>query len=261
MTTIANAATHTTSNAQHTWFSAPSYFLPALFLAPILLLSAPPAAPQAEQRGVNSSSILPPSQAGAPDGAAPPLPRRDPRYRLCASDQITLYFPRTPEFNETVTVQPDGFVSLIGASDVRVAGLTTRESVDAVKAAYAKVLHDPIISIELKEFNKPYFVVGGQVSKPGKYDLRGYTTASQAIAMAGGFNESAKHSQVLLFRRVNDEWDEVKALDLKHILQGHDVNEDPEIRTGDMLFAPQNFISKIRRYIPVTTVGTYYQPQ
>lgn len=231
-------------------------------LAWVLLSHVSPARPQQNPiQGPAKTTGSQPHQATTRDDAATPtLQHREPRYRLCASDSVALYFPRTPEFNETVTVQPDGFISLIGAGDVHLEGLTTAESIEAVKTAYAKVLHDPIISLELKEFNKPYFVVGGQVSKPGKYDIRGYTTASQAVAIAGGFSETAKHSQVLLFRRVSDQWVEVKLLDLKHILQGHDTNEDPEIRPGDMLFVPQNFISKIRRYIPIVTAGTYYQP-
>ena len=188
----------------------------------------------------------------------PTLKQRNPRYRLCASDAITLTFPLTPEFDQTVNVQPDGFVSLAGAGDVHVEGLTTQQSVLAVQAAYSKILHEPLVTIELKDFNKPYFIVGGQVSKPGKFDLRGYTTATEAVAMAGGFNESAKHSQVLLFRRVNDNWLEVQTLDLKHILQGHDVREDVEIRPGDMLFVPQNLISKIQKFIPKSSFGGYY---
>src|ERR1700690_1946737 len=57
----------------------------------------------------------------------PALQRRNSRYRLCASDAITLTFPLTPEFNQTVNVQPDGFVSLMGAGDVHLEGLTTQE--------------------------------------------------------------------------------------------------------------------------------------
>ena len=138
-------------------------------------------------------------------------------------------------------------------------GLTTQEAVSAIRAAYAKILHEPIVTVELKDFNKPYFVVSGQVNKPGKYDLRGYTSATEAVAIAGGFNDSAKHSQVLVFRRVDDDWTEVKVLNLKKILQGHDVHEDAEIRPGDMLFVPQNLISKVKKFIPSTGVGTYYQ--
>lgn len=193
------------------------------------------------------------------DPDRPALQHRDTsRYRLCASDVIALTFAQTPEFNQTVNVQPDGYVSLVGVGDVRLEGMTSQESVAAIKAAYEPILHEPMVTLELKDFNKPYFIVGGHVFKPGKFDLRGSTTATEAVAMAGGFMESAKHSQVLLFRRVNDSWIEVKNLDLKHILQGHDVNEDPDLKPGDMLYVPQNFISKIKKFIPNYGMGSYY---
>jgi polysaccharide export outer membrane protein len=137
--------------------------------------------------------------------------------------------------------------------------MTTDEAAAAIRTAYSKLLRDPIVTVELKDFNKPYFVIGGQVNKPGKYDLRGYTSASQAVAVAGGFNDTAKHSQVLLFRRMDDQWYEVKSLNLKRILAGHNVNEDAEIQAGDMLYVPQNFISKVKRYIPSSGMGAYYQ--
>jgi polysaccharide biosynthesis/export protein len=189
----------------------------------------------------------------------PALSHRDTRYRICASDVIGLTFSLTPEFNQTVNIQPDGFASLAGAGDVRLQGLTTQEAAAAIRTAYAKILHDPIITVELKDFNKPYFIVNGQVNHPGKFDLRGNTSATEAVAIAGGFNDSAKHSQVLIFRRVDDDWTEVKLLNLKKILQGHDVQEDTEIRAGDMVFVPQNLISKVKKFIPSTGVGTYYQ--
>ena len=191
------------------------------------------------------------------DASAPQV--RNPRYRLCASDAITVTFPFTPEFDQTINVQPDGFASLTGAGDIHLEGLTTEQASDAIRTAYAHILRDPKVTVELKDFNKPYFIVSGQVNKPGKYDLRGDTSATEAIAVAGGFNDSAKHSEVLLFRRVNDDWFEVKPMNLKRILQGRNINEDAEIHPGDMLFVPQNFISKIKKFIPSTGVGTYYQ--
>jgi polysaccharide biosynthesis/export protein len=188
------------------------------------------------------------------------LRRRDARYRLCASDVVTLTFPLTPEFDQTVSVQPDGFVTLAGAGDVHLEGLTTQEAADSVRAAYTRILHDPLVSIDLKDFNKPYFIVSGQVNQPGKFDLRGEISATQAVGIAGGLKDSAKHSQVLLFRRVNNDWYEVNLLNLKKILQGRDVGEDPELLPGDMVFVPQNFISKIKKFIPTSGIGAYYQP-
>jgi polysaccharide biosynthesis/export protein len=222
--------------------------------------------PAAAQVAVSSNYVTQPAAVAtagarnlepAADPDRPALQSRNPRYRLCASDVIALTFPLTPEYSQTLSVQPDGFITLAGAGDVHVAGLTTQETVPAIQAAYANILHNAIVTIELKDFNKPYFIVSGQVFHPGKFDLRGYTTATEAVAMAGGFEDSAKHSQVLLFRRVNDSWTEVKNLDLKHILQGHNVNEDPEIRPGDMLFVPQNTISKVKKFIPNYGMGAY----
>jgi polysaccharide export outer membrane protein len=244
---------------RNTWATFTAIFVLAILTcAPLSPAQVNAMAASGPPVGPAKAILQEPASNNTHDAGDPVLQQRNPRYRLCASDAITLTFPLTPEFNQTVNIQPDGFVSLAGAGDVHLEGLTTKESVIVIQAAYSKILHDPLLTIELKDFNKPYFIVGGQVSKPGKFDLRGYTTATEAVAMAGGFNESAKHSQVLLFRRVNDNWLEVQTLDLKHILQGHDVREDPEIRPGDMLFVPQNLISKIQKYIPKSSFGGYY---
>jgi polysaccharide export outer membrane protein len=223
---------------------------------------AAPARENAAAADKNSSSRVPVSakRESTADPAAPvALQHRNTRYQLCASDVIAVAFPLTPEFNQTINIDPDGFASLAGVGEIHLAGLTTEEAAAAIRTAYATILHDPIISVELKEFNKPYFIVTGQVNRPGKYDLHGDTSATEAVAIAGGFNDAAKHSQVLLFRRINNGWYEVKPLNLKRILRGHDVDEDMEIRSGDMLFVPQNFISKIKRFIPSSGIGAYYQ--
>jgi polysaccharide export outer membrane protein len=180
---------------------------------------------------------------------------------LCKSDVFDLDFPFTPEFNQTaVTVQPDGYVTLHGVGDLHVEGQTVPEATQALRTAYAKILHDPVITIALKDFNKPYFIVGGEVGKPGKFDLRGDTTVTQAVAIAGGFNENSKHSQVLLFRRASNDWVEVRKLNVKRMLQTANLSEDPNLRPGDMLFVPKNAVSKIKRLIPASALGMYYNP-
>jgi polysaccharide export outer membrane protein len=190
----------------------------------------------------------------------PVLQRRNSRYRLYPSDEVTISFPLTSEFDQTTTIEPDGYASLTGAGDVRLAGLTTDEAAAAVKTAYAKILHDPIVTIELKNFNKPFFVVTGQVNHPGKYDLRGPTSATEAVAIAGGMTAAAKSSQALLFRRANRAEYEVTRVDLKRIFKGHE-QEDAQLQPGDMLYVPKNAISKIERFIPSSGFGAYYQLQ
>ena len=190
----------------------------------------------------------------------PVLQQRNPRYQLCQGDTLDLAFPFTPEFNQTVTVHPDGFITLTGLGDLYVLGKTAPELRDLLKTAYAKILHDPVINVILKDFEKPYFIAGGQIGHPGKYDLRGDTTLTQAIAIAGGFNENSKHSQVLLFRRVSNDWVEVRVLDVKKMFQAANLTEDLHLRPGDMFFVPQNRISKIRKWIPYTAISAGINP-
>jgi polysaccharide biosynthesis/export protein len=182
---------------------------------------------------------------------------RNPRYSITAGDTFDVNFELSPEFNQTVTVQPDGFITLKGVGDIHVAGQTVPQLTQTLRNSYDKILNDPLISVVLKDFEKPYFTASGQLNRPGKYDLRGTVTLTEAIAMAGGFNESAKHSQVLLFRRVNDQWLEAKIFNVKQMMKQGKLSEDPTLRPGDQLFVPKNALSKIKPFIPNSGVGAY----
>ena len=93
---------------------------------------------------------------------------RNPRYRLQTSDVVEIQFKFTPEFSQTVTLQPDGFVPLQIAGEIKLQDLTLEEARAAIVAKYAGILHQPAITLTLKEFNKPFVIVGGEVTKPGK---------------------------------------------------------------------------------------------
>jgi polysaccharide biosynthesis/export protein len=199
--------------------------------------------------------------AQAVENTGRPVPaERNPRYRINSDDILSLTFPLTPEFNQPkVMVQPDGYVTLQGAGSTMVRGLTVPEAVDAVKKAYGRVLHDPIVDIDLIDFQRPYFVVLGQVGKPGQYDLRYEMTVTEAIAVAGGFQSTAK-TRVFLYRRVAGGWQESRELKLNDILHGKNVTEDAEMRNGDMIFVPEKMITKVRKYVPYgvgTSISTY----
>jgi polysaccharide export outer membrane protein len=192
--------------------------------------------------------------------ATPGLQERHPRYRLRKGDTFDLDFALSPEFNQTVAVQPDGFVTLRGVGSIFVEGQTVPELTETVKAAYSKTLRDPIIAIAPKDFEKPYFIAAGQVSKPGKYDLRSDLTVTEGVAIAGGFNDKAKHSQVVLFRPVPSGGYEAKLLNVKKLLASRNLSEDLQLQPGDMLYVPQSAMSKIRPFLPTSSMGAYYNP-
>jgi len=208
-----------------------------------------------------------PGASGAADGNGNPkiggpalTGARHPLYRLHQSDVVEIKFVFSPEFDQKITVLPDGYVELKAAGELPAEGMTLEELEQSVKTAYAKILREPDVTVVLTDFEHPYFVAGGQVGRPGKYELRSPTSASEAIAIAGGFNEQSKHSQVVLFRRISDGVVESHVLNLKAMLAAKNLEEDPELEPGDMLFVPQNRISKIRRYLPVASLSTFFTP-
>lgn len=189
------------------------------------------------------------------------LQDRDERYKIAPGDSFDVNFELSPEFNQSsVTIQPDGFVTLRSVGEVYVQGQSLPELTETLRGVYGKILNDPLISVNLKDFEKPYFVADGQVGRPGKYDLRGEVTLTQAVAIAGGFNQNAKASQVLLFRRVSDQWMEAKLIDVKKMHKSGNLREDPTIRPGDMLFVPKTTLSKIDRFFPSAQMGTMFKP-
>ncbi len=187
--------------------------------------------------------------------------QRRPLYRLCSSDVVEIGFTFAPEFNQTVTVQPDGFVALKGAKPIYVQDLTLPQLTEAVRTAYAPVLHDPEVTLVLREFQRPYFVAAGEVARPGKYDLRGDTTVVEALAIAGGLTYQARHSQVVLFRKVSDAMFEARLVNVKQMMKARDLKEDPRLHSGDLLYVPQNAISKIRKFMPASNLSMYWNPR
>ena len=212
----------------------------------------------------NAASVLGNSgtattQPGRADEKGNPALRgeRRPFYRLHKSDVLDVDFIFSPEFNQTVSVQPDGYIGLKGVGMILAEGQTVVELEKTVGNAYTPTLHNPEITIALKEFEKPFFVATGELARPGKYELRGDTTVNEAVAIAGGFTKQAKHSQVLLFRRVTENVMEARVLNVKRMLETHDLDEDLHLQPGDLLYVPQSTVSKIRRYMPVPNLGMY----
>ncbi|MGA3165606.1 MAG: polysaccharide biosynthesis/export family protein [Terriglobia bacterium] len=230
-----------------------------LLLSVTLIATALHAAPTEREKALASGNLLASASPSGEREAA--LERRNPRYQLCKGDSFDLDFPFTPTFNQqTITVEPDGYASLRAIGDLHVEGQTIPELTETLRQSYARILHDPVITVTLKDFDKPYFTASGQVTHPGRFDLRGDITVTEGLAMAGGLTPIAKHSQVLLFRRVSSDWYEVKKINVKRLLHAMDLNEDVHLRPGDMLYVPTSAVGNIKRLIPGAGLGMTYNP-
>ncbi|MDQ2937451.1 MAG: polysaccharide export protein [Acidobacteriota bacterium] len=182
------------------------------------------------------------------------------RYVLHPGDILDIQYRYTPEFNQTVSVQPDGYISLEIGGDLKVAGRTLEQVRSGILTKARTRLESPELTVILKEFQKPYVVVAGEVTQPGKFELRERLTAIQAVLLAGGFKDSAKSSQILVFRKLNADVAEVRSLNFKTLKRTSDLENDLTLQPGDMILVPRNRISKIERYVRLASLAAFLSP-
>lgn len=179
---------------------------------------------------------------------------RAPRYTLRPGDIVDISFRYSPTLDQSVSVQPDGFVNLREIGELDVQGMTVPELTEVLSTKYSAVLNKPEIFVSLKQFDSPHVVITGQVARPGRYDLHGDTTLSAAIGLAGGLTPRSKHSDVLVVRLMPDHSYSVKRINLKQIYAGN-FAEDIHLRPDDLVVVPQNKSSKVREYLPPVGMG------
>jgi polysaccharide export outer membrane protein len=212
--------------------------------------AVPAAAVPAAATNVSAAAPAPETSTVPASTPAAGFDQRAPRYELVPGDTLNLHFEFTPELDQqAVPVQPDGFVSLKNLGDVQLSGKTLPEARQVIVQSYAKILREPQITVTLQDFSKPYFVAAGYFNHPGKYDLRGPTTLTEAVAVAGGFRDGAKHSQVWVFHRLRDGTVQSKKVDVKRMMAKANLTEDVSLQPGDTIYVPQGVLSKLEGFV------------
>jgi polysaccharide export outer membrane protein len=183
---------------------------------------------------------------------------RYPAYQLERSDVLEVKFRYTPEFDQTVAVGPDGYVSLAGLPSFVAAGLTVDQFRDKVVVLSSAKLVKPVVTVVLKEFERPHVYVEGEVNTPGRVDFRSDISINDAIAMAGGFKNSAKQSQVLLLHRIDAKHSATRVIDVKKLVDKRQLEETVVLSPGDVVYVPQNGLSKVERLAHLGQFGALY---
>ena len=183
------------------------------------------------------------------------LPTGDAAYRLHGGDTLSLDFRLSPELNQTVIIDPDGSVSLEVIGRVELAGLTVSQARALILRKESEHLVDPELSLQLTNFQHFYVVVAGEVNTPQRIEIREDMTALQAIMLSGGIKISGRETQVLLYRRVNDEYAEVHQLNMK-IKKTVQLDNDMKLEAGDLILVPRNKVESVSRYVHI--IGLSY---
>jgi polysaccharide export outer membrane protein len=121
-------------------------------------------------------------------------------YIIGPEDVLEISVWKNKDLSRTVPVRPDGRVSLPLLNDIQAAGLTPTELADTLTDKLKEYITVPQVSVIVTEVHSVEISIIGEVSSPGRYELRGRITVLDALALAGKFNDFAARSRIFILR-------------------------------------------------------------
>lgn len=183
-------------------------------------------------------------------------------YKLHSGDSISVSYRITPEYNQNLTILPDGNIDLRLIGQVHLDGLSVEEARQAITALANQRLRDPEVSVSVTDFVRDQFTVMGEVGKPGRYEMHGSMTIVDALALANGFTQLSAQRHVVLVRPLDahSEYGNATAFDFKHLLDVHRTTVVPVLENGDIIIVTTSKFAKLTGTIRLLNVGLYYNP-
>ncbi len=121
---------------------------------------------------------------------------------LGVGDVFTMEIAGEKDLPREYQVARDGTVDFPYLHTVKVAGLEPQEVARLVRERLMaeKILVDPTVIVQVKEYHSRNVTLLGQVARPGTFPLTSGMTLLTAISLAGGLTSIAKGSAVRLTR-------------------------------------------------------------
>lgn len=172
--------------------------------------------------------------------AGPAMAQEEDAYKLGPGDRVSVNVYGQEDLTTEAEIGVDGTVAMPLLGSVEIAGMTSRVAarVIAKRLEVGGYLQNAHVNLLVTEYNSQSVSVLGQVNKPGRITLRGPTTLTEALAMAGGINQGGGERIILV--RVNDNGDQSRRqFYLRELLdrQAED-RETVRLASGDTLYVP-----------------------
>ncbi len=176
------------------------------------------------------------------------VPAPIPQYRLGFGDVIDIKFFRNVEFNETVTVRPDGRISLPRVGEIQVTGMTPLQLDSVITKTYDEFVVNPDITVIVRQFSGNQVYVLGEVRNPGGFALIKDMTVLQTVALAGGALDFAKLNSVMVLRKNEHAKLVATKIDLLSPVR---ISKGEKLAAENYYVQPQDII-----YVPKTAIAS-----
>lgn len=206
---------------------------------------------QSDRRAsTTATSRLTPEQcaAGAAIDEAAAMSGPDGSYLIQPGDTLSIDFYLNPEFNDEVTVRPDGMITMRVIGDTKAWGFSPAELAMNLDRAYISELRSPDAVVHVKNMPSRQVYVQGQVNKPGAFALEPGMTAVQAVSEAGGLTDDANHDAVLIRRDLCGQPTGIP-IKLTAAMDHPDQKNDVALMSRDVIVVPRSGIANVDLFV------------
>ena len=158
------------------------------------------------------------------------------QFMLGPADIIHVNVWKNTDLSQTVTVGPDGFISLPLLSDIHVAGMTANELAQELSTKLTSYIMNPQVTVSVVDIRSRLVYVLGQVGKPGSYPLIGPINVLQLIAQAGGLSTYANRKGITILRTSKGGTEKIR-FNYNNVVHG-DGKQNVFLQPGDTVVVP-----------------------
>ena len=158
-------------------------------------------------------------------------------YVIGEQDVLTIVVWKERDLSGTVTVRPDGKITLPLVNEIKVVGMTPAHLQVLLTEKFKPFLTVPQITVEVNQINSRRVYLIGEVQKTGTYVLNSTTTVLQVIAEAGGFRDFAKPKDIYILRNQGGKQTRYP-FNYPDVIRGKKAEQNIVLQPGDLIVVP-----------------------
>jgi polysaccharide biosynthesis/export protein len=185
---------------------------------------------------VSEASAQQRAAAAQPPAVSPKVAPTLEEYRIGPEDVLSISVWKNEPMSRVLPVRPDGMISLPLLDDVMAAGLTPAELRNLLAQRLAEYVPSPSVTVIVNDVKSFKVSVIGEVIRPARYELKSRTSVLDVLALAGGFNQFAAKTRIVVLRQDGDKKIRIP-FNYNRVTNGSD-EENVYLRPGDIVLVP-----------------------
>lgn len=177
------------------------------------------------------------AQQPASPARAKPAPAGVEEYRIGPEDVLAITVWKNDAMSRVLPVRPDGMISLPLVDDVMAAGLTPMELRNVLAQKLTEFVPSPAVTVVVNDVRSFKVSVIGEVMRPARYELKSRTSVLDVLALAGGFNQFAARTRIVVLRQEGDKKVRIP-FNYNRVTSGSADEENLYLRPGDIVLVP-----------------------